>query len=103
MADYVVVSIDTITGKKEIPAPTGGLDKTAISVWLWLLNHTEDHLILLEDPIAKKRDIAVAEGKINALAIVLANAVGMASSYWEMEARRLLPLYLEMRRKTKTK
>ncbi len=101
MADYVMFSIDTIAGKKQIPAPTGAMDKTAISVWVWLLNHTGDLIALRENPKAKKVDIAVTEGKINALAVVLANAVGMAATYWEMEARRLLPLYREMQRNPK--
>lgn len=82
------LSIDTIVGKKKLKAPKGWkFDQTAISVWSWLLNytyekHTQKH--------KRQRDVHDLDAKIHALAIVLANALGMAPPYWENAAKELM-------------
>jgi hypothetical protein len=82
--------IDTIAGPKPMKAPGGWeFDDTAKTVWCWLVNYTFD----LHDPRHKqrlKRDEFVLKGQVHALAIILANALGMAPFYWENAAKELM-------------
>jgi hypothetical protein len=100
MSDYKLVSVDTISGPKPIPAPDGwDYNKTDVTVWLWLLNKTSELNDAMTNKKSKVRDRHGLNEQINILAIVLGNAVGMSSSYWIMEARRILPVLNEMERK----
>lgn len=86
MTKTQTLTIDTIMGKKKVKAPKGWtFDQTAITVWCWLLNYTYER----RQPIKRQRDGRELDAKIHALAIVLANAIGMAPPYWEQAAREL--------------
>jgi hypothetical protein len=88
VSDTQTLNITTITGPKKLKAPSGWkFDQTAITVWSWLLNYTyeRDHQIQ-----KRRRDEHELDAKIHALAIVLANALGMAPPYWENAAKELM-------------
>lgn len=97
---YFELEIDTITGPKKIPAPLGEYDETAKTVWLWMLNTRAKYDDLKGTKIAKKKLEAI-EAQLEILGIVLGNAVGMSSSYWTMEAKRLQPVAAEMQREAR--
>lgn len=78
--------IDTLSGLRPLKAPSGWkFDKTATTAWCWLVTYTGQ----LRGNFKRQRDRYVLEGQIHALAIVLANAVGMAPFYWEQAAKEV--------------
>ncbi len=80
-----MLKLDTIVGEREIPAPGGWpFDKTAVIVWAAILAETR------LKSFKRQRDKFVCEAKIEVLANVLANALGMASTYWVLEARAVV-------------
>lgn len=85
MSDTQTLNISTITGPKKLKAPSGWeFDQTAITVWSWLLNYTYQRTTQKHK---RQRDEHDLDAKIHALAIVLANALGMAPPYWENAAK----------------
>ena len=73
----------TLSGPKPILAPAGWeFDETAIIVWARLLQLTNES----RRPFKRQRDKFVVAGQIEILAIILANALGMATPYWEQAA-----------------
>jgi len=86
MIDTQTLTIDTIVGPKPIDAPAGWeFDKTATTAWSWLLTYTRRR----SEKLKTQRDGYVIDGQIQALAIVLANSLGMAPFYWEKIAREM--------------
>jgi hypothetical protein len=66
-------------------APGGWVfDKTAVIAWARLLNETR------QKDFRRQRDKFMSEAKIEVLANVLANAIGMASTYWILRAREIV-------------
>jgi ribosome modulation factor len=83
--DYQWLKVDTILGVREVKAPDGWIfDRTAITAWLWIVSFQHD---LLTKDFKRARDRHVLVGKVEALALVLANSLGMAGTYWELEAK----------------
>ncbi len=81
------IPIDTISGVSLILAPAGwAFDKTATIAWARLLTETR-----IKD-FKRQRDKFTTEAKISVLALVLANAIGMADTYWVLRAREIAPL-----------
>lgn len=79
MSDTQTIMIETIIGPRPILAPaTWEFDKTATVAWAKLLELTRESRM----PHKSLRDRKVLEGQIYILAIVLANALGMAPPYW---------------------
>lgn len=79
------LEIDTITGRRHIYAPDGWVfDKTAIHAWRQLV------IANAEQFFKRRRDKDANDGRREALACLLANAVGMAAFYWDQEAERLV-------------
>lgn len=78
--------LDTICGPKPILAPDDWkFDKSATIVWSTLLRYTCEQ----RHTPKSKRDGFVLAGKIDALANVLANSLGMATYYWITQARAI--------------
>jgi hypothetical protein len=81
------VTLDTIVGPKQLPAPDGWqFGKTDVIVWARLMDCVE---IRQQGVLKRRRDEHVFDGKIDELANVLANAHGMASPYWINAAKEL--------------
>jgi hypothetical protein len=81
------LTLDTLAGPRPVPAPDGWrFEKTAVIVWAKLLEFTRE----ARGPFKRQRDQFVVEGQIEALANVLASAIGMAPFYWQQEARRIV-------------
>lgn len=84
------ITVDTIMGPRLYPAPGMALpDATARTAWVRLLGV---HRNLCADRYRLKRDRAADEAVAACLAVLLANAAGMASPYWTDEATRLCRL-----------
>ncbi|QIG66768.1 hypothetical protein EVB27_098 [Rhizobium phage RHph_TM16] len=83
---YQVLTVDTIAGPKKIKAPADWVfDTTAVTAWLWICNYQHD---LLTKKFRSIKERTYVEGKIEGLAVVLANAIGMAAAYWSMESKK---------------
>ena len=81
-----ILQIDTLAGKKPMAAPRGWtFNKTDKIVWVQLCARVRDR----QKPQKLKRSQYELEAKIDALAIVLANSLGMASHYWMVKAAEL--------------
>lgn len=78
-AERQLLTIRTITGPKDIPAPAQfEFDKTATMAWARLVRLTQE----LEKPAKRQRDRHVLEGQIDILALVLSDSLGFAKPYW---------------------
>lgn len=60
-------------------------DETATEVWYWLLAETR------RKEFKRQRDKFTCEAKIEVLANILANVLGMAGAYWVLQAREIAP------------
>ena len=82
--EHQILTIRTIVGPKDIPAPANfEFDKTATMAWIRLLDLTR----AAGQPMKLKRDLHVIEGQIDVLALVLSNALGYTKFFWEKTAR----------------
>ena len=88
---YQKFTIETILGKSTLYAPEGWeFDKTAVEVWWHLLMETTDMLASKGKNGRKaQRFMENRLERIDALACVLADSLGMASHYWVMQAQTL--------------
>jgi hypothetical protein len=80
------ITVDTPGGPQPLLAPDGWeFDRTAKKCWSRLLYVAGESL----KPQKRVRDKHVLDGQVEVLAIVLANSLGMASFFWQQEAKRL--------------
>ena len=96
MSTPAFVEIDSIMGPRRLPAPQMTLpDKTSIHCWSRLLAASRR---LGAGGYKTKRAEADDRVQVGILALVLANAVGMAPPFWVMEAERLCTVTIEVPR-----
>jgi hypothetical protein len=82
------ITIDSLSGPQKWPAPAGwDFDSTQSLVWVRLMNLYRTHKNLIRSHKTTKRDVAVMEGKMDALANILACTLGMAGFYWIRAAK----------------
>lgn len=85
MSGWQTLTYDSIAGPQSIKAPAGWtFDSTQTSVWLWLCAHTRTRS---SGKLKTQKEIRFVEGKIDALAQILANTLGMAAFYWQQAAK----------------
>lgn len=90
---YQKITKDGIFGETSIYAPAGWeFDKTAVEVWWRLTQEVTDRLNVSGHPKPSRkleRFIDNRSQRIDALACVLSNSLGMASFFWVMEATKV--------------
>jgi hypothetical protein len=81
-------TMDTIAGPKKFACPEGWTwDDTAKRCWYWLVTKTRERW---KSKLKRKRDEYELDASIRTLAVVLANALGMAPGYWMDAAKELM-------------
>ena len=83
--DWQTLHYSGISGPTTVQAPAGwDFDSTQTKVWLWLCSYTRERI---NGSIKTQREMRFADGKIEALSLILANTLGMALPYWQGQAK----------------